>query len=94
MWVGCQLLSIGEFALRQSSYYHFAFMTAWSLAKTLVVDHPGIKEFRVQRLLVKDLTYTQVAAGHVHTVLLKSDGTVAAYGSNEDGQCNIPVLGQ
>ena len=32
------------------------------------------------------------AAGGDHTVLLKSDGTAAAFGSNIYGQCNIPVL--
>jgi len=40
-----------------------------------------------------ELSYTQVATGHRHTVLLRSDGTVVACGSNEEGQCNIPALG-
>jgi len=31
-------------------------------------------------------------AGKQHTVLLRSDGTVVACGSNDDGQCNIPPL--
>ena len=35
------------------------------------------------------ITYTQVAAGGEHTVLLKSDGTAAAIG---DRNCNIPAL--
>ena len=42
--------------------------------------------------LPEGVTYTQAAAGGVHTVLLKSDGTAAAFGSNIYGQCNIPVL--
>ena len=32
------------------------------------------------------------AAGGYHTVLLKSDGTAAAVGDNDTGQCNIPAL--
>ena len=32
------------------------------------------------------------AAGGYHTVLLKSDGTAAAFGDNDSGQCNIPAL--
>merc|ERR1712046_374847 len=38
------------------------------------------------------LTYTQVAAGAVHTVLLTSKGTAVACGDNVSGQCDIPVL--
>ena len=29
-----------------------------------------------------------------HTVLLKSDGTAVACGSNRDGQCDIPALAE
>ena len=35
---------------------------------------------------------TQAAAGGLHTVLLKSDGTAAAFGGNGADQCNIPAL--
>jgi len=38
------------------------------------------------------LTYTQVAAGSYHTVLLRSDGTAVACGRQGNGQCNIPAL--
>ena len=38
------------------------------------------------------LTYTQVSAGIIHTVLLRSNGTAVACGSNEFGQCDIPML--
>ena len=38
------------------------------------------------------MTYTQVAAGSCHTVLLRCDGTAVACGSNSVGQCNIPAL--
>eukprot|EP00931_Biecheleriopsis_adriatica_P105658 TRINITY_DN8020_c0_g1_i1.p2 TRINITY_DN8020_c0_g1~~TRINITY_DN8020_c0_g1_i1.p2 ORF type:complete len:108 (+),score=12.49 TRINITY_DN8020_c0_g1_i1:309-632(+) len=34
----------------------------------------------------------QASAGHVGTVLLRSDGHVVACGGNNHGQCNIPVL--
>ena len=37
-------------------------------------------------------TYTQVAAGEGHTVLLRSDVVVVACGRNDFGQCNIPAL--
>ena len=33
-----------------------------------------------------------VAAGDFHTVLLRSDGTAVACGSNGAGQCNLPAL--
>ena len=32
------------------------------------------------------------AVGSFHTVLLKSDGAAAAFGTNDSGQCNIPAL--
>ena len=38
------------------------------------------------------LTYTHVAAGGYHTVLLRSDGTAAACGDNVVGQCDVPAL--
>ena len=34
--------------------------------------------------------YVQIAAGSLHTVALKSDGTLVAWGSNSYGQCNVP----
>ena len=34
-------------------------------------------------------TYTQIAAGLDHTIILFSDGTVKAIGSNEYGQCDV-----
>ncbi|CAK0790758.1 unnamed protein product [Prorocentrum cordatum] len=33
-----------------------------------------------------------VAAGPEHTVLLRSDGTAVAFGSNDRGQCAVPAL--
>lgn len=36
------------------------------------------------------MTYTQAVAGGVHCVALRSDGTVVAWGTNADGQCNVP----
>ena len=35
--------------------------------------------------------YLQVSAGLTHTVFLLTDGSAVAYGSNEDGQCDMPV---
>ena len=34
--------------------------------------------------------YSQVAAGSSHTVALKSDGNVIAWGNNQYGQCTVP----
>merc|ERR1740121_1114422 len=42
--------------------------------------------------MVADRSYTQVAAGADHTVLLRSDGTAVACGLNDDGQCDLPAL--
>ena len=33
-----------------------------------------------------------MAAGHRHTLLLRDDGVVNAFGSNEHGQCDVPAL--
>merc|ERR1719356_208975 len=41
---------------------------------------------------MEGLTYTQVAAGTHHTVLLRSDGSAVACGGNDDGECEIPAL--
>jgi len=38
------------------------------------------------------LTYTQVSAGMLHTVLLRSNGIAVACDRNEHGQYNIPAL--
>jgi hypothetical protein len=35
--------------------------------------------------------WRQVAAGSYHTVALKADGSVACWGDNFYGQCNVPV---
>lgn len=43
--------------------------------------------------LDEGMSYTQIAAGQNHTVLLRSDGVAVAFGHNHDGQCNIPPLG-
>jgi len=42
--------------------------------------------------LAEGLFYTQVAAGGIHTVLLRSDGNAVACGSNWHDRCNIPPL--
>ena len=36
------------------------------------------------------MSYTQVSAGCVHTVLLRSDGSVVTFGGNDVEQCDIP----
>ena len=38
------------------------------------------------------LTYVQVAAGTSHSLACRSDGSIAAWGFNGDGQCNVPPL--
>ena len=42
--------------------------------------------------LDKGMTYTQISAGSIHTVLLRSDGSAVAIGGNGGGLCNIPPL--
>ena len=42
--------------------------------------------------LDEGLAYTQVSAGGLHTVLLRSDGSAVGIGDSSDGQCNIPAL--
>merc|ERR1712232_1232237 len=41
--------------------------------------------------LEEGATYTRIAAGDKHTVLLRSDGTAVACGYNIYGQCNVPA---
>ncbi|MFT4543264.1 MAG: hypothetical protein ACI835_005734 [Planctomycetota bacterium] len=36
--------------------------------------------------------YVQISAGAKHTLALRSDGTIAAWGNNGDGQCDVPAL--
>ena len=31
-----------------------------------------------------------VAAGYAHSLTLRNDGTVAAFGMNDKGQCDVP----
>src|SRR5436853_5481685 len=38
------------------------------------------------------LSYIRVAGGDQHTVALRSDGAVVAWGLGTSGQCNVPVL--
>jgi alpha-tubulin suppressor-like RCC1 family protein len=38
-----------------------------------------------------DQPFTAIAAGYQHTVALKADGTVAAWGGNYSRQCLVPV---
>ena len=38
------------------------------------------------------IIYVQAAAGRAHTVLLRSDGCVVAFGDSRDGQCAVPSL--
>ncbi|GAA4418479.1 hypothetical protein GCM10023169_08100 [Georgenia halophila] len=38
------------------------------------------------------VTYTDVAAGRAHTVLLRSDGNVVAFGDYDEGQTDVPDL--
>jgi len=35
--------------------------------------------------------YTAIAAGDAHGLALRSDGTIVAWGQNDDGECNVPA---
>ena len=37
-----------------------------------------------------ELNGQTIAAGHEHSLAIKEDGTVVAWGSNTSGQCNVP----
>ena len=39
-----------------------------------------------------DQEFAEVAAGYFHTVVRRSNGSVLAWGRNEEGQCNVPAL--
>ena len=48
-----------------------------------VVDMPA---------LPPGLLYVEVSAGYWHSVALRSDGRVVAWGINNNGECNVPAL--
>ncbi|MHB1462627.1 MAG: hypothetical protein ACYC1M_15165 [Armatimonadota bacterium] len=51
-----------------------------------------IEAWGLQRAIPGELTgFKSIAAGTNHTVGLKIDGSVACWGRNDDGQCNVPV---
>lgn len=53
----------------------------WTEAGRTAVEKA--KELRMQQ------PNTTISAGNVHVVGLKADGTVVAFGSNDNGQCNV-----
>jgi hypothetical protein len=56
-----------------------SFPVSWGQANNIVVEVPG------------DLSkVVSIAAGNLHAVALKSDGTVVAWGDNEIGQTDVP----
>jgi len=38
------------------------------------------------------LTYVELAAGFLHSLARRSDGSVVAWGNNFNGQCDVPDL--
>ena len=53
------------------------------MANEAVCDLPDV---------VDGMCCTQVAAGFLHTVLLRSDGSAVACGLSLYGQCDLPVV--
>ncbi|HTF90904.1 MAG TPA: DNA methyltransferase [Planctomycetota bacterium] len=38
------------------------------------------------------LVYVEIAAGYDHSLAVRSDGSIVAWGANSKGQCNVPAL--
>ncbi|MFM2165593.1 MAG: Cellulosome-anchoring protein precursor, partial [Planctomycetota bacterium] len=67
------------------------FMACWCAldARAQSIVGWGSENFRnVDNL---DGNIVKVAAGYAHTVALKADGTIACWGYNDYGQCNVPA---
>ena len=64
---------------------------AWALVALRIFGVPPLGHPDAYRA-EEGLTFTQVAANSLFTVLLRSDGIAVVFGGNYDGQCNIPAL--
>jgi hypothetical protein len=57
-----------------------------------VATPPSTSRHSIWPALPPGLRYESVAAGSYHSLALRSDGAVAAWGSNGYGQCVVPAL--
>eukprot|EP00959_Pyramimonas_sp_CCMP1952_P385477 8078549-Pyramimonas_sp.AAC.1 len=84
------LLKSGGAAVDCGAHWHFE--NRW--ARHLGFERDALK---FGQHLIPDLPpgliYTQVAVGHAHTALFRSDGAVVTCGCNPDNQRAIPALG-
>ena len=80
---------------QQILYFHITISTD-QMAKTNGHDGNAFGANGSGQVAVPDLPaglhFTAVAAGQLHTVLLRSDGQAVAFGSNEFGQTAVPDL--
>lgn len=73
------LLNTGNWhALNRTSHRYAGFVTGWG--------EPGRLGWPIGRA-----AYESVAGGNAHSVAIRTDGTVVAWGSNDYGESNVPV---
>ena len=88
--------SAGSLPLRTYPEVVRVVMHVTAAAADVAALHPGVAQHRAGQLLgalgLEAASLLRVAAGGQHSLLLKNNGEVVAYGRNVYGQCDIPAL--